>query len=251
MKGIKRLTKRPTRKRLPITPDILLNLKQVWQPSSDSHDTSMLRAAACMCFFWFLSGWQGSNIRCFQVWLLNHPVLRWRRVNSRADPQYLEVHIKAAKTDPFRLGVSVFLGVTASPVSAILNYMVIHGSRPGPFCFLWWNFSNKRAVCWSCAERLGSCRFRLIGIYRAQLPNWYSNHCSQARFPGLLNQDLGSMAECGLLSVHPDSKDHTVLSGKNPSWAIMTLSISCYHVSFIIAIMYCHLIMLMVLQVQG
>jgi len=51
MKGIKRLTKCPKRRRLPITPDILLKLKQVWQPSSDSHDTSMLWATACMCYF--------------------------------------------------------------------------------------------------------------------------------------------------------------------------------------------------------
>jgi len=138
------------------------------------------------------------------------------RVKTHANSQYLEVHIKASKADPFRLGVSVFLEVTASPlcpVSAILNYMVIHGSRPGPF-FVFSDgtyLTRKRFV-----EAVLNGRFRLIGICRAQLPNWCSNHCGQARYPGLLNQDLGLMAECGLLPVHPDSKDHTVLNGKNP-----------------------------------
>ena len=58
------------------------------------------------------------------------------RVDNVASPQYLEVRIKASKTDPFRLGVSVFLGVTGStlcPVASILDYMVRRGPSPGPF----------------------------------------------------------------------------------------------------------------------
>ena len=47
---MKRYTTCSLRKRLPIVPDIL-KLKQVLQPSPESCDTSMLWAAACMCFF--------------------------------------------------------------------------------------------------------------------------------------------------------------------------------------------------------
>jgi len=54
LKGIKRSTRCPTRRQLPITPDILLKLRQVWQSSPDTYDTSMLWAATCMCFFGFL-----------------------------------------------------------------------------------------------------------------------------------------------------------------------------------------------------
>ena len=138
MKGIERSTAHPTSKCLPITPDILLKLNQVWQPSPDSHDSSMLWTAACMCLFGFLqvgeevvpciSKCKSSINLCFGD----------VRVNSRVNPQYLEVHIKASKTDPFRQGVSIYLGATHSPLcsaAAIHHYMAIHGLNPRPSLF--------------------------------------------------------------------------------------------------------------------
>lgn len=58
------------------------------------------------------------------------------RVNDRLNPQFLEVRIKASKTDPYRQGVTVYLGRTDDdlcPVAASLNYMVDRGPAPGPF----------------------------------------------------------------------------------------------------------------------
>ena len=46
-------------------------------------------------------------------------------------PEFLEVRIKASKTDLFRIGVSVFLGVTSGdpcPIADNLDYMVRRGS---------------------------------------------------------------------------------------------------------------------------
>ena len=43
--------------------------------------------------------------------------------------------VKASKTDPFRLGVEIFVGKTGNalcPVSAVLAYMAIRGPGPGP-----------------------------------------------------------------------------------------------------------------------
>ena len=60
------------------------------------------------------------------------------RVDNTTDSQYLEVHIKASKTDPFRQGVSIYLGRSQTdlcPVSAVLAYMVLRGATPGPFFF--------------------------------------------------------------------------------------------------------------------
>ena len=60
------------------------------------------------------------------------------RVDNTTDPQYLEVHIKASKADPFRHGVSIYLGRSQAdlcPVSAVLAYMVLRGATPGPFFF--------------------------------------------------------------------------------------------------------------------
>ena len=61
------------------------------------------------------------------------------KVDNYEHPQFLEVCIKASKTDPFCLGVSVYLGVTSSslcPVAVILHYMVQRGIKPGPFFIL-------------------------------------------------------------------------------------------------------------------
>jgi len=141
-KGVKKMTAcRSARPRLPITPSILRQLRQFWQTLPNRHDALMLWAAACMCFFGFLragevvipsaSGYDSS------VHLSQGDV----RVDNTARPQYLEVRIKASKTDPFRKGVSVYLGKGCEdlcPVTAILNYMVQRGSVAGPF----FQFSN-------------------------------------------------------------------------------------------------------------
>lgn len=58
------------------------------------------------------------------------------KVDNVRAPRVLEVRIKASKTDPFRKGVSVFLGTTdcdLCPVAAILGYMVRWGANPGAF----------------------------------------------------------------------------------------------------------------------
>ncbi len=54
------------------------------------------------------------------------------RLNSTTNPQWLEVRIKASKTDPFCCGVSLYLGKTRKrlcPVAAILAHMVLRGNK--------------------------------------------------------------------------------------------------------------------------
>ena len=63
------------------------------------------------------------------------------RVNNRSSPEWMEVCIKAFKTDPFRKGVTIYIKVTGGdlcPVAALLGYMVVQGNHDGPM-FL---FSN-------------------------------------------------------------------------------------------------------------
>ena len=40
--------------RLPITPEILLKLRGVWEERSKSHDATMVWGACCLCYFGFL-----------------------------------------------------------------------------------------------------------------------------------------------------------------------------------------------------
>jgi len=56
------------------------------------------------------------------------------RIDSRMQPNLVEVNIKVSKTGPFRQGVKVYLGVTSKevcPVSAVLHYLALKGTGPG------------------------------------------------------------------------------------------------------------------------
>ena len=136
-KGVKKMTAaKVARTRLPITSSILLQLRQIWQAHPCRQDATMLWAAACMCFFGFLRAGEvvvPSASDYDPAIHLSHGDVR---AENTASPQYLEIRIKASKTDPFRRGVSIYLGRGSGdlcPVAAVLNYMVQRGSAPGPF----------------------------------------------------------------------------------------------------------------------
>ncbi len=134
---------RSSRPRLPITPAILRRLRSVWSIDPNRFDATMLWAASCMCFCGFLRSGEAvvpSDIGFDpSVHLCHGDVL----VDNTSHPQYLTVRLKASKTDPFRKGVTVYLGVTGTelcPVAAVLNFMVLRGNTVGPF----FRFSNGR-----------------------------------------------------------------------------------------------------------
>lgn len=141
LKGVKRSAPGSVRRRLPITPEILSRLKHYWLKPPGSRDARMLWAVSCLCFFGFLRsgeavapsvGSYDPNCQlCFSDVL----------VDSQAAPSVLQVRIKASKTDPFRQGCTVVLGVTEAeicPVRSVLNFMVARGGAPGPL-FIWEN----------------------------------------------------------------------------------------------------------------
>ena len=56
-------------------------------------------------------------------------------VDSHSKPSLLQVHLRMSKTDPFRRGVSIYLGNTSNdlcPVAAVLSYLAIRPGTPGP-----------------------------------------------------------------------------------------------------------------------
>ena len=56
-------------------------------------------------------------------------------LDDRENPRVAKLRIKASKTDQWRTGVDVFLGSTGNrlcPVTALLAYLVVRGSEPGP-----------------------------------------------------------------------------------------------------------------------
>ena len=63
--------------------------------------------------------------------------LSWGDVatDSRDKPSMLRVHLKRSKYDQFGRGVDVFVGRTGNvlcPVAAVLAYLAVRGSSPGP-----------------------------------------------------------------------------------------------------------------------
>ena len=118
---IKKATPASSRRQLPITPDILLRLRQVWQQGPKPHNAKTLWAASCLCFFGFLQSAEIASPSEKNLYPLTHLCYSNTRVDSHSSPS------KASKTDPFRQGVTLFVGFsegTLCPVSAVLNYMV-------------------------------------------------------------------------------------------------------------------------------
>ena len=139
LKGIKRSTTTNSRPRLPITPEILLSLRPIWQQLPIKQNAKMLWAASNLCFFGFLCSGEAVAPYCHEydprVTLCYSDIC----VDSKLNPSMIQVRIKASKTDPFRQGVSLYLGATGKqlcPVVAVLSYMVERGNSPGPL-FQW------------------------------------------------------------------------------------------------------------------
>ena len=122
------------RTRLPITPEILLKLRNVWEESGKHHNSIMLWAACCLCYFGFLrsgevtvpteSGYDaGEHLNFSDI-----------SVDSISHPTLMRVKIKASKTDPFRQGVELVIGKTDNklcPITAMLAYLAKRGNTEG------------------------------------------------------------------------------------------------------------------------
>ena len=129
LKGIKSLqakTKGNSHPRLSITPELLVRIRQVWVNKPPDPDHNMLWAAALLCFFGFLRAGEitvPSDTAYDEGTHLNFADVA---IDSFIDPQVIKVSIKASKTDPFRLGVDIYLGRTQKelcPIAAILPYV--------------------------------------------------------------------------------------------------------------------------------
>ena len=140
--GIKRVESRLGVKgkvRLPITLDIMHRLRGAWLSSPGLPDKIMLWAAACAGFFGFLRAGE-FTVPSMQVYDPEvHLSLSDLSVDSHSSPSMACLRIKQSKTDPFRQSVDVFLCRTNSPicpVEAIVSYIGVRSSTPGPLFVL-------------------------------------------------------------------------------------------------------------------
>ena len=128
------------RPRLPITPPLLLKMRTVWEPTpGNSHNTKMLWAASCLCFFAFMRARELTVPAEGAYDPSVHLSVGDVAVDDTKRPTLVRVTVKQSKTDPFRRGVDLFVGRTRSllcPVAAVLDFLCVRGTCPGAL-FVW------------------------------------------------------------------------------------------------------------------
>ena len=135
LKGVQRETPIcQRRRRLPITPEHLQRIYQVWAQGSPDRDKLMLWAAFCLGFFGFM---RSGEFTCPSVDAFTPDMLSADdvAVDSRERPSHITVHLKRSKNDPFGVSTTVHLGATGSPlcpVVAMLAYLACRPATSGP-----------------------------------------------------------------------------------------------------------------------
>ena len=112
LKGAKGMSLSGNHKRLPITPMILQQMRKVWVDTTELWDCKMLWAASSLCFFGFLCYGEVTMPSEGSFDPEVHLCFGDIRVDSHENPSMLQVVIKCSKTDPYRLGVTLYIGIT-------------------------------------------------------------------------------------------------------------------------------------------
>ena len=142
LSGIKRVETRggsQPRTRLPITIDILQQLRDVWLAHPMRTDGIMLWAAACVGFFSFLRAGEFTVPTAEAYDPETHLNLSDVALDSHSNPSMARLFIKQSKIDPFRQGVEIFLGRSGTivcPVQALIQYIGVRPATPGPLFIL-------------------------------------------------------------------------------------------------------------------
>ena len=111
--GIKRsqaATSTP-RTRLPITLQLMHDIKCLLSHQLSCHDNIMLWATCCLAFFGFLQVSEFTVPTQGDYDESTHLSLKDVSIDSRSNPRLIKVPIKQSKTDPFRQGVDIYLAL--------------------------------------------------------------------------------------------------------------------------------------------
>ena len=125
----------PKRTRLPITPGILRKMLELWNREPTNWNHRILWAACCVGFIGFLRSGELTAPEKEEFDASQHLTFKDIAVDNTSDPKVVSIHIKQSKTDPFRQGVTIFLGRTNTPicpVAALLSYLAARGAEEGP-----------------------------------------------------------------------------------------------------------------------
>ena len=163
IRGIKRCQGTPSATRLPITDDLMLFIWQSLDPGLPDH--MMFWAACSLGYFGFLraSEFTVPNLSSFSPSL--HLSAQDIAVGSSSAPSSMRIRIKGSKTDPFRKGCFIHIGLGKYPLCAVyamMTYLAAREDAPGPL-FL---FANGQPLT------------------RTRLMNWLRQIMTSARISG-------------------------------------------------------------------
>ena len=123
------------RQRLPITPGVLIRMKTTLEGRKFHYDNQLLWAMCTTAFFTFCRSGELTvpSEQSFDPSV--HLCLRDMAVNDAANPTVVRLHLKCSKTDQECKGADLIMGITGDslcPVEALLGYIKLRGSSPGP-----------------------------------------------------------------------------------------------------------------------
>ena len=132
LRGIKRSQGDSKRQRLPVTLTVLSRIRAVL--NFECYDDVLFWAACCTGFFGFLrSGEFTTPNSKFDSRI--HLAVDDLRIDKHVNPKVIFLHLKCSKTDPFRQGHTIRLGVSGNVVCAVralLHYLHLRGGNAGP-----------------------------------------------------------------------------------------------------------------------
>ena len=137
LKGIKKDSAHhnPPQIRLPITVNIMQSIRRILAMSPEDHNSIMIWAACSLAFSGFLRSSEFTVPSQSEYDPASHLSPSDVSLDNPLQPSLIYVTIKQSKTDPYRKGATICLARTASnlcPVLALLPYLVLRGSQPGP-----------------------------------------------------------------------------------------------------------------------
>ena len=137
LRGIKRhqAGASPAIQRLPITIDIMHQIKTVLQQQPNSYHNILMWATCYLAFFGFLlcNEFTVPSQRSYDP--AAHLSYSDIAVDDCDNPSLVVIYIKKSKTDPYRRGTSITLGATRNEiclVKALMLYLARRGSQAGP-----------------------------------------------------------------------------------------------------------------------
>ena len=98
----------------------------IWSEAGTDFNQTLLWAVSTVCFFGFLQAGELTLKANEQFDASSHLTFEDVATDNRVNPTFIQLTLKTSKTDPFRNGANITIGVTGDkicPVSALFSYL--------------------------------------------------------------------------------------------------------------------------------